>query len=304
MAPVDPAGRSSRDPAMSGRGMIGGMIANDEALSRIPIRVRDEMTILSMARRLRFVGAIKVVGGLLTVFILPVAIISIGAVLNASRTPASGAPSITVMVGDRTEPVPLDRLSRLVSENRITFAALGAFALILSVAGTVLGFVLDQAADDFDRVARTDVADQDDIAAGVARLNAYFKVSILLGVAAVLVTIAAAIGLAARLSAGTLKEDPPTRSRRAAWLGPTSVRRGTRNLAIGPTAGLSSRRDGPAPTGPEDLRPTGVSVGFPAAWRGSDRTGRPQDGLRPAHGPAKRSAGRSRRPSLAFQADA
>jgi hypothetical protein len=179
------------------------MIVNDNALSRIPFRVRDEMTIVSMARWMRFVGAVEVVGGLLTVFLLLVAIIYIGAVLNAGAAQASGSPSISVTVGNRTERVPLDRLSRLVSENQITFAALAAFALILAVAGTVLGFVLYHAADDFDRVARKDVADQDYIAAGVARLNTYFKVSILLGVAAVLVAITAAIGLAARLSAGS-----------------------------------------------------------------------------------------------------
>ena len=75
--------------------------------------------------------------------------------------------------------------------------------MVLAVAGTVLGFVLYQAADDFDRVARTDVADQDYIAAGVAQLNTYFKVSILLGVAAALVAITAGIGLAARVSTGS-----------------------------------------------------------------------------------------------------
>ena len=176
---------------------------NENALSRIPFRVRDEMTILSMARWMRFVGAIKVVGSLLAAFILLVAIICIGAVINASPTPASGSPSITVSVGNRTEHVPRRSCVALVSENQVTFYALAAFALILAVAGIVLGFVLYQAADDFDRVARTDVADQDYIAAGVARLNTYFKVSILLGVAAVLVAFAAAIGLAARLSTGS-----------------------------------------------------------------------------------------------------
>jgi hypothetical protein len=183
--------------------MTGGMNLNENALSRIPFRVRDEMTILSMARWMRFVGAIKVVGGLVTVFVLLVGFIYVGAVLNAGPTPASGSSSITVSVGDRTEHIPLDKLRRMVSENQVTFYALAAFAMILAVAGTVLGFVLYQAADDFDRVARTDIADQDYIAAGLAQLNTYFKVSILLGVAAALVAITAWIGLAARLSTGS-----------------------------------------------------------------------------------------------------
>ena len=110
-------------------GMVGGMIVNDNALSRIPFRVRDEMTILSMARWMRFVGAIKVVGGLVTVFVLLVGIIYIGAVLNGAPTPATGPSSITVSVGNRTEHVPLDKLRRMVSENQVTFYALGAFAI-------------------------------------------------------------------------------------------------------------------------------------------------------------------------------
>jgi hypothetical protein len=175
------------------------MTVSEDSLSRIPFRVRDEMTIRSMVRWMRFVGAIKVVGGLVTLFILLVAIVYIGAVLNAGPTPESGSPTITVTVGNRTEHVPADRLRRLVSENQVTFYALGAFALMLAVAGVVLGFVLYQAADDFDHVARTDVADQDYIAAGVTQLNTYFKVSVLLGVAAALVAVAAGIGLAAKL---------------------------------------------------------------------------------------------------------
>lgn len=184
-------------------GMIGGVMIGETALSRIPFRVRDEMTILSMARWMRFVGAIKVVGGLLTLFLLLVGFIYIGAVLNAGPTSAAGSQTITVSVGDRTEHVPLDRVRRLVSENQVTFYALAAFALILAGAGTVLGFVLYQAADDFDRVARTDVADQDYITAGVARLNTYFKVSILLGIAAAVVAITAVGVLMARASSGS-----------------------------------------------------------------------------------------------------
>jgi hypothetical protein len=179
------------------------MAVSENALSRIPFRVRDEMTILSMVRWMRFVGAIKMVGGLVMTFIVLVGIIYIGAVLNAGPTPASSSATVTVTVGNRTEHVPVDRLRRLVAENQITFYALGAFALMLSVAGVVLGFVLYQAADDFDRAARTDVADQDYIAAGIAQLNTYLKVSVLLGLAAALVAITAGIGLAAKYSAGS-----------------------------------------------------------------------------------------------------
>ncbi len=176
---------------------------NENSLSRIPFRVRDELMILSMARWMRFIGAIKVVGGLMTVFLLLVGIIYIGAVLNSAPTPASSAATIAVTVGDRTEHIPMDKVRRLISENQVSFYALGAFALILAAVGTVLGFVLYQAADDFDRVARTDVADQDYITAGITQLKTYLKVSVLLGVTAALVAITAGITLVAKISAGS-----------------------------------------------------------------------------------------------------
>ena len=156
---------------------------NENALSRIPFRVRDELVILSMARWMRFIGVIKVVTGLLTGFLLMVGLIYVGAELG------TGLPAL----GD---------LGRVVSENTVTFFALGLFALLLTVAATVLGVVLYHAADDFERVARTDVADQDYITAGVIQLNTYFKVSILLGVAAVLVAMTAGIALAAKFTIG------------------------------------------------------------------------------------------------------
>lgn len=166
------------------------------AMSRIPFRVRDEMTILSMARWMRFIGAIKVVAGLLTLFVLLVAFVYVGAVLKRA---AAVPPTVKVSVNGETKTVPAEDVRRLVTENQITFYSLAAFAVLAAVVGTALGFVLYQAADDFDRVARTDVADQDYIAAGVAQLVAYFKWSVLFALAAVLVAIATVAALAIRL---------------------------------------------------------------------------------------------------------
>jgi len=140
--------------------------------------------ILSMARWMRFIGVIKVISGLLTGFIVLIGLIYVGA---------------EVGTGLRA----LGKVGRLVSENQVVFFALGLFALMLTVVATILGYVLVRAADDFERVARSDEADQDYITAGIVQLNTYFKVSILLGVTVVLVAIAAAIGLAAKLSVGS-----------------------------------------------------------------------------------------------------
>jgi hypothetical protein len=159
---------------------------NESSLSRIPFLVRDELVILSMARWMRFIGVVKVVIGLLLGFIVLVGLIFVGAQLGSG----SGLPT-------------LGHTGRVVTENPVTFFSLGVFALLLTSASTVLGVVLYHAADDFERVARTDVADQDYITAGVMQLNTYFKVSILLGVAAALVAITAGMALFAKIPTGS-----------------------------------------------------------------------------------------------------
>jgi hypothetical protein len=140
--------------------------------------------IISMARWMRFIGVVQVLCGLLAGFFLLVGLIYVGAGLGTDL-PALG------------------RMGRLVSDNSLTFLALGIVGLVVAVAGTMLGFVLYQAADDFDRVARSDVADQDYITAGIMQLKTYFKVSILLSVAAMLVAIAAGISLAVKVQVGS-----------------------------------------------------------------------------------------------------
>ena len=172
---------------------------NDTTLSRIPFQVSDELMIASMAGWMRFVGVIKVVSGLVTLFVLLVGIIYIGTALGLEKPTREGiaSPSITISVNGTTHQVPLEKVRRVVSEQRVTFVALGAFGLILGGAGVALGFMLFQAADAFDKVARTDAADQDFITAGIAQLNLYFKVSILLGVAAGVVAITAGLALVA-----------------------------------------------------------------------------------------------------------
>src|SRR5207248_4946166 len=91
------------------------------------------LMIRSMARWMRFIGAVKVVSGLATAFLVLVGLIYVGAEL-------------------RTRLASLGKAGRLVSENQVVFFALGAFALILAAVGTALGFVLYHAADDFDQV--------------------------------------------------------------------------------------------------------------------------------------------------------
>jgi hypothetical protein len=159
---------------------LGGGAVSAQSLSHIPFRLRDELMILGMARWMKFIGAVKVVGGLLLSFLVLVGLIFVGSALS-SRMPAMG------------------KTGQLIDENKITFISLGFFALLLAVAGTWLGFVLYQAAEDFERVVRSDVADQDYITAGLIQLKTYFKVSILLALAGVLVALTAGISLAVKI---------------------------------------------------------------------------------------------------------
>jgi hypothetical protein len=157
---------------------------NERALSHIPFGVADERMIHSMARWMKFIGIVKIVGSLMVLFIALVAVIFAGVEVGADSQS-------------------LGKVGKLLADNKVTFFSLSAFTLILAAVGTAMGFVLYQAAEDFDRVALTNEADQDYVASGLTQLEIYFKVSILLAVAAVLVAMTAGLGLALKYGVGS-----------------------------------------------------------------------------------------------------
>jgi len=159
---------------------------NERALSHIPFQVEDELMIHSMARWMKFIGIVKIVGALLVLFVALVALIYAG-----------------VEMGSSSDSMSSGKMGRLVAENKLTFFSLGAFTLILAVVGTAMGFVLYQAAEDFDRVVRSNEADQDYVASGLSQLETYFKVSVLLALAAVLVGLTAGLSLALKYGVGS-----------------------------------------------------------------------------------------------------
>jgi hypothetical protein len=159
---------------------------NERSLSHIPFRVEDELMIHSMARWMKFVGIVKIICALLVLFVALVALIYAGVEIASSADPSSSS-----------------KMGRLLADNKLTFFSLGAFALVFAVVGTAMGFVLYQAAEDFDRVVRTDEADQDYVASGLSQLETYIKVSVLLAFAAVLVGLTAGLGLAAKYGVGS-----------------------------------------------------------------------------------------------------
>jgi hypothetical protein len=71
-------------------------------------------------------------------------------------------------------------------------------ALVISAVNVYLGYVLLGAAEDFDRVARTDEADQALLAQGLDRLKLYFQVIVVVAVLSLLAGVVIAMAFLAR----------------------------------------------------------------------------------------------------------
>lgn len=156
------------------------MSTTETSLSRIPFRLEDERMIASMARWMRFIATITIVGGFLMIL------------LTLTGT-------IVVSYALRTGTIHLGKIEPLIRANPVVFGSLGFFSLITAVMTIVAGFALHQAGEDFDHVARTDTADQDYVADGLAKLKSYFKVIVVVQIASMFVAMAAAASLAAKI---------------------------------------------------------------------------------------------------------
>lgn len=146
----------------------------EKALTRIPFGAEDEATILSMARWMRFIAIVTIVAALLTMFV--VLVISV----YASLTPLP----VRVRWGQGEQVLIL---------REIYLLAAAIVGLAMASVNLYLGFLLYQASEDFERVARTDVADQTLVVAGLDRLRRYFQVF----VAVTILVFALALSLAA-----------------------------------------------------------------------------------------------------------
>src|SRR5262249_32662644 len=125
---VTPCGsaRAGAAPIVGAGSRWGRCAVSEPTLSRIPFTVRDERMIQSMARWMRFIGIVKAVSGLATLFLVFLFLIYI----SAERSTAMPA---------------LGKIGPIIAENLLWFFALGVFGLILGAVGTMLGFVLYQA---------------------------------------------------------------------------------------------------------------------------------------------------------------
>jgi hypothetical protein len=154
----------------------------DDPVSRIPFSRDEEHTISSMARWMRFMAVVGLVGGLLMVLLL---VVAIGGYSVAAQL-TTGSPGWT-------------RLQTFVGAHAgIVYAALGAF-LVAAAVGFWQNLVLYHAGDDFNLVASTDVADLDYLARGLDKLRIFFKIQVLVVVVTVAIAFVTAVIVASAM---------------------------------------------------------------------------------------------------------
>jgi hypothetical protein len=131
-------------------------------LSRIPFSREEGLTIVSMARWMRFMAVVGLIGAG-TMLLLLVGALGVYALAPAIAGSSAG----------------FARLQRFVDANSLAVVGLlVAFLFAMSV-GFWQNMLLYHAGDDFTLVARTDVADVDYLAGGLDKLRTFFKVQVL-----------------------------------------------------------------------------------------------------------------------------
>jgi hypothetical protein len=133
--------------------------------------VAEEETISSMARWMRFIAVLGIIGGIL---MLVVVVVGVG--------------MFSVMRGLGATVPKWAELERFLEATGPLLYVMLAVALLAVAVSLWQNFSLYHAGDFFDRVARTDVADLDYLASGLDRLRMYFKIQVL----AVIVFVAVA----------------------------------------------------------------------------------------------------------------
>jgi hypothetical protein len=162
-------------------GKVGANVS-DAALARIPFRAQDELMIESMARWMRFIGMVMIISGLLMVFLIVVFTTAL----------VFAPPLLELQMG---------KVGEFVRSNRALLTGLAAATAVLTLVSIYAGNLLCQAADDFDKVVTTDVADQSFVAAGLDKVRLYFQVIVLAAVASVVVALVAGLAIIALAAA-------------------------------------------------------------------------------------------------------
>lgn len=187
------------------------------SLSRIPFREQDEAMISSLAGWMKFIGLFTVVAGLIGFFALLLITASLGLIMHAAkekpeelrRAIREGADKAISTAEqekggklsdeDRKALANLERqaerLPELLSRNRWPIYSLALTSLITMALSIFAGYQLVIASDDLNKVARTDLADQDLLAAGLGKIAIYFKIGVAITILSALVATVAATSI-------------------------------------------------------------------------------------------------------------
>jgi hypothetical protein len=154
----------------------------EEKLSRIPFTPEEEHTISSMARWMRFMAVVGIVAGILLLVVLVVGVGLFAAAQELGESSSKWA-----------------ELKGLFEKaGPLLYFLLGVF-LLAAIAALWQNFALYHAGEDFDLVARTDVADLDHLARGLDKLRLFFKIHVLVVVVTVVVAFGTALAMLAVL---------------------------------------------------------------------------------------------------------
>lgn len=153
-----------------------------DTVARIPFSRQDEQTIGSMARWMRFMAVVGIVGG---IFMLILLLLGVGLVAAGSEL-------------GQTSPK-WGELRRFFEETGTLLYFLLAVVLLAAVASLWQNFALYHAGDYFDRVAKTDIADLDYLQHGLDKLRVYFKVQVMVMVVSVAVAVGTGLAIVAVL---------------------------------------------------------------------------------------------------------
>lgn len=196
-------------------------MSQEPSLSRIPFREQDEAMIASLAGWMKFIGLFTVVAGLAGIFVVLLITAFLGLIMHVAveqpeelrRAIREGASKVVARAeqekgGELTEEkrkalAALEReaehLPQLLNRNRWAIYGLALTSLLTMALDIVAGYQLVTAADDLNKVARTDLADQDLLAAGLGKVATYFKIGVAITVISALVSTVALMSFATQL---------------------------------------------------------------------------------------------------------
>lgn len=130
----------------------------EKALSRIPFTLQDELMIISMAKWMRFIAVFNIIVGALVI---------------------AAVAAVYAWKGQEIQNLLMNKVG--TGQVVVLLAGVAVLIVLLCALAVWSGKILYDAADNFDLVAKTDIADQDYLAAGFSKLKTYFTIVVISG---------------------------------------------------------------------------------------------------------------------------